>query len=138
VKAAKKADGWTFTAGGANTVTAERTIGNAEYVYASGSSEPFIERTTITIPAGGPATVVPIVAALGNPAKLTLPLSGSKRAKRKSLVVNGAAIEQLDLPASAITFTPADGDAIHLGLGGDAWVFTTLKQDSVAPAKTIT
>jgi len=135
VKAAKKADGWTFTAAGANTVSAERTIDKAEYVDASGSSEPFVERTTVTIPAGGPATVGPIVAVLGEPAKLTLPLSGPKRASmRKSVVVNGAAIEQLDLPASAITFTPADGDAIHLGLGGDAWVFTTLKQDPVAPA----
>jgi hypothetical protein len=139
VNAVKKADGWTFTAAGANTVAAERTIDNAEYVDASGSSEPLIEKTTITVPAGGPATVVPIVAVLGDPAKLTLPLSGSRRAaKRKSVTVNGVAVEQLDLPATAITFTPADGDAIHLELGGDAWVFTTLKQDPVAPATTTT
>src|SRR5207244_406620 len=36
------------------------------------------------------------------------------------------------------TFTPADGDSIHLALGGEAWVFTTLKQGPVAPAKTTT
>jgi len=126
--------GWTFTSLGPNKVKAERTLDHAEYVHAGGSTEPLVERCTITVPAGGPATPSPIVAVLGNPPRLTIPLSNSKSAaNRKTVVVNNTSLEQLDLPTSAITFTPADGDAIHLALFGDAWVFTSIKKDIVAP-----
>lgn len=135
VKPGTNADGWTFTAAGANRVSAERTVDHVEYVDAGGTAEPFVEMTTMTVPATGPAAVNPIVAVLGNPARLTLPLSGPKRAsRRRSVVVNTAALEQLDVPASAITFVPSDGDAIHLGLGGDAWVFTTLQVSAATTA----
>ncbi len=135
VKPVARAGGWTFTAAGANAVAAARTDDNLEYVHASGTTDPLVERTTISVPAAGPATVAPIEAVLGNPPTLTIALLGPKRAaNRKSVVVNTATIEQLDLPAAAISFTPADGDAIHLGRGGDAWVFTTLKQDPTPPA----
>lgn len=99
VKPGTNADGWTFTAAGANRVSAERTVDHVEYVDAGGTAEPFVEMTTMTVPATGPAAVNPIVAVLGNPARLTLPLSGPKRAsRRRSVVVNTAALEQLDFP----------------------------------------
>jgi Domain of unknown function (DUF4157) len=135
--AGNKTDGWMFTAAGPNTVKAERTLDHAEYVHAGGKSDPLVERCTITVPAGGPATHTPIVAELGDPPTLSIALGAPKKAaKTKSVVVNGVTVEQLDLPAGAIAFTPADGDAIHIALGGDAWVFTTLKPDPVGAAKT--
>ena len=136
-KVGKTDGGWVFTSGAANKVDAERAVDHAGYVHADGTTKPLVERCIITVPTGGPATHTPIAAELDSPPKLSIPLSGDKRAaNRKAVTVNGVALVQLDLPAAAITFTLADGDAIHLGIGGDAWVFTTLHQDPVPPAKT--
>ena len=132
-KVGKSSDGWAFTPSGANKVNAERTLDHHEYVHAGGATDQLAERCTITVPAGGPATHSPIVAEVGSPASLSLPLSSAKTAPRKTITVNGVTVEQLDVAAGAITFTPADGDEIHLGLGGDAWVFSTIKPDP-APA----
>jgi hypothetical protein len=136
-KVGKTDGGWVFTPGAANKVEAERAVDHAGYVHADGTTEPLVERCTITVPMAGPATHTPIAAELDSPPKLSIPLSGNKTAaNRKAVTANGIALVQLDLPAAAITFTPADGDTIHLGLGGDAWVFTTLHQDPVSPTKT--
>ena len=139
-KTGKSDGGWTFTQSGPNVAKAERTNDPSaksgvqpQYVHASGTVDPLVERCTITVPAGGPATVTPIVAELGNPPTLTIPLIGPKNAARKSVTVNGTTVEQLDLSAGAMSFTPADGDSIHLELGGDAWVFSTIKQDATVP-----
>jgi hypothetical protein len=134
-KAGKSDGGWTFTSAGPNVVHAERSPDHAEYVHKGGATDPLVERCTITV-AGGKATPsLPIVAELGSPATLSIPLIGAKNAKRKTITVNGVGIEQLDLTGGSISFTPADGDSIHLSLGGDAWVFSSLKQDpAVAPA----
>jgi hypothetical protein len=135
VKAVSGAGGWTFTPASPNTVTATRTDDHLEYVHATGAAEQLVEKTTITVPAGGPATVAPINALLQDPPILTVALSGPKNAKaRKNVTVNATTIVQLDLPTAAISFTPVDGDAIHLRTGGDAWVFTTLLEDPVPPA----
>jgi hypothetical protein len=135
VKAARGTGGWTFAAAGVNAVTATRTDDHLEYVHAGGSAEALVEKTTVTVPAAGPASVAAISALLRDPPILTIALSGAKQAAaRKPVVVNTATVQQLDLPAAAISFTPADGDAIHLGIGGDAWVFTTFLQDAVPPA----
>ena len=132
-KAGKSNDDWAFTPSGANKVNAERTLDHHEYIHAGGTTDQLVEHCTITVPAGGPATHSPIVAEAGSPATLSLPLSSPKTLPRKTITVNGVAVEQLDVAAGAITFTPADGDEIHLGIGGDAWVFSTIKPDP-APA----
>ncbi|MCU1347405.1 MAG: hypothetical protein JWO56_435 [Acidobacteria bacterium] len=134
--AGKSSGGWTFKAAGANKVTGERTLENAEYVHAAGTRDPLVQRVTISVPAGGPAAVPTIVAEKDSPPTLTVELSSDKgAAKTKSVTFNAVEVKQLDLPSTAIKFTPADGDSIHLGRGGDAWVFTTLKPDKVASGK---
>jgi hypothetical protein len=139
-KTGKSDGGWTFTQSGPNVAKAERTTDptaksgiQPQYVHANGTVDTLVERCTVTVPTGGPAAVTPIVAELGNPPTLTIPLNGPKNAARKNVSVNGTTVEQLDLSAGAISFTPADGDSIHLELGGDAWVFSTIKQDATAP-----
>jgi hypothetical protein len=127
------AGGWTFTPAGPNKVNGERTLTDAEYVHVTGAREPLVQRVTVTVPAGGPATVSTIFAEKDSPPTLRVELSSDKgAANKKSLVINGVTIVQLDLPAAAITFVPADGDSIHLARGGDAWVFTTIKPDAPA------
>jgi hypothetical protein len=134
-KAGKSAGGWAFTAAGPGQVQAERTLDQAEYIHASGKTEALVERCTVNVPPGGPATHTKVAAELGSPPTLSIPLSGGMTAAdRKSVTVNGTTLTQLDLPAAAITFTPDDGDTIHLGLFGEAWVFTTLQPDPVPPA----
>jgi Domain of unknown function (DUF4157) len=136
-KTGKSDGGWAFTPAGPGQVHAERTLDRAEYVHASGKADALVERCTVSVPPGGPATHTKIVAELGNPPTLSVVLSGGMTAAdRKSVTVNGATLTQLDLPAAAITFTPDDGDSIHLGLKGEAWVFTTLQPDPVPPATT--
>jgi hypothetical protein len=136
-KAGKSDGGWAFTAGGPNQVQAERTLDHAEYVHVSGKTESLVERCTVNVPPGGPATHTQIVAELGSPPALSIPLAGGMTAaNRKSVTVNGTTLTQLDLPATAITFAPDDGDTIHLGLHGEAWAFTTLQSDPVPPATT--
>jgi hypothetical protein len=128
--------GWTFTPAGPNNVDATRQPSRAEYIHSAGTTEQLVERCTISVPAGGPATVGPVRAELGSPSQLTIPLTSAKDASRKKVTLNDVDLEQLDISSGAMTLKPVEGDIIHLELQGDAWIFTTLKADPVAAPAT--
>jgi hypothetical protein len=133
----KSADGWTFTPAGADKFTATRSPDKFQYVHANGKTEAFIQKTTVNAAANAPATVDPLIAVLGDPPKLSFELSsdGKHAAKKKPETVFAASVERIDVPTPT-QLVPADGDLIELGLGGGAYVWSTLKPGSAAATPT--
>lgn len=138
----KSANGWTFTAAAADTFTATRSPARHEYVHANGSSEALTHKTTVKAPANTAVTVDPVLAILSNPPQLSFEIKlvagdNIRAARTKSETVFAASVEKIELAAPPTKLVPADGDVIQLGLGGGAYVWSTIQTGAAAtPAQT--